>query len=79
MPPKFGELAGKEYSIFVIVEYVANIWRLNENINFKKYILKYVLIEYKYSLIIKKDNFHKICSNFLIVSLTRLLTFLNQN
>ena len=78
MPPKFGELAGKEYSIFV--EYVANIWRLNENIlNFKKYILKYVLIEYKYSLIIKKDNFHKICSNFLIVSLTRLLTFLNQN
>ena len=78
MPPKFGELAGKEYSI--IVEYVANIWRLNENIlNFKKYILKYVLIEYKYSLIIKKDNFHKICSNFLIVSLTRLLTFLNQN
>ena len=78
MPPKFGELAGKEYSIFV--EYVANIWRLNENIlNFKKYILKYVLIEYKYSLILKKDNFHKICSNFLIVSLTRLLTFLNQN
>ena len=65
MPPKFGELAGKEYSIFV--EYVANIWRLNENIlNFKKYILKYVLIEYKYSLIIKRTIFTKFVLTFLL-------------